>query len=123
MDKAASTGEGLTGIDLDDLEIYYFREGATGTVSVTGDLQASTKGVWKKGGWAEVDSTNMPGIYEFGIPDEALASGAESVAVLMHSGTNPSADVMAPVPIEIVLTDRKPHADLPYDHRHGAHVP
>ena len=39
--------------------------------------QTMTMGVHAEGGWIEVDSTNSPGLYQFGIPDAAIADGSE----------------------------------------------
>jgi len=42
------------------------------------------------GGFAEVDATNMPGVYRLDLPDAALAVGADDVTVVVRgaSGTN-----------------------------------
>jgi hypothetical protein len=45
---------------------------------------------WISGGFAEVDSVNMPGIYRLDIPNEALVSGADDVTIVAKgtSATN-----------------------------------
>ena len=45
---------------------------------------------WISGGFAEVDSVNMPGIYRLDIPNAALVSGASDVTITVRgaSGTN-----------------------------------
>jgi len=45
---------------------------------------------WISGGFAEVDSINMPGIYRLDIPNEALVSGADDVTIVAKgtSATN-----------------------------------
>ena len=47
-------------------------------------------GGWTAGGFAEVDATNMPGVYRLDIPDAALAAGADDVTIVVRgaSGTN-----------------------------------
>jgi hypothetical protein len=47
-------------------------------------------GGWTAGGFAEVDSVNMPGVYRLDLPDAALAAGADDVTVVVRgaSGTN-----------------------------------
>lgn len=47
-------------------------------------------GGWIAGGFAEVDSVNMPGVYRLDLPDAALAAGADDVTVVVRgaSGTN-----------------------------------
>lgn len=70
------------------LSAYYNR---TRTASVSIPLVARTIAqAWTSGGFAEVDATNMPGVYRLDIPDAALAAGADDVTVVVRgaSGTN-----------------------------------
>jgi hypothetical protein len=62
-----------------------------------------TVGTWASGGFVVVDGTNMPGLYQLGIPDAALASGASQVVILLKGATN-----MAPVVLEIQLVNYDP---------------
>ncbi len=67
------------------------RYNRTRTASVSIPLVARTIAqAWTSGGFAEVDATNMPGVYRLDIPDAALASGADDVTVVVRgaSGTN-----------------------------------
>ena len=67
------------------------RYNRTRTASVSIPLVARTIAqAWTAGGFAEVDATNMPGIYRLDLPDAALASGADDVTVVVRgaSGTN-----------------------------------
>ena len=67
------------------------RYNRTRTASVDIPLVARTIAqAWTSGGFAEVDSTNMPGIYRLDVPDAALAAGADDVTVVVRgaSGTN-----------------------------------
>jgi hypothetical protein len=67
------------------------RYNRTRTASVSIPLVARTIAqAWTSGGFAEVDSTNMPGVYRIDIPDAALAAGADDVTVVVRgaSGTN-----------------------------------
>jgi hypothetical protein len=67
------------------------RYNRTRTVSVSIPLVARTIAqAWTAGGFAEVDATNMPGVYRLDIPDAALASGADDVTIVVRgaSGTN-----------------------------------
>ena len=67
------------------------RYNRTRTASVSIPLVARTIAqAWTAGGFAEVDATNMPGIYRLDIPDAALAAGADDVTVVVRgaSGTN-----------------------------------
>jgi hypothetical protein len=67
------------------------RYNRTRTASVSIPLVARTIAqAWTAGGFAEVDATNMPGIYRLDLPDAALAAGADDVTVVVRgaSGTN-----------------------------------
>ena len=67
------------------------RYNRTRTASVSIPLVARTIAqAWTSGGFAEVDATNMPGVYRLDIPDAALAAGADDVTIVVRgaSGTN-----------------------------------
>ena len=67
------------------------RYNRTRTASVSIPLVARTIAqAWTSGGFAEVDATNMPGIYRLDLPDAALAAGADDVTIVVRgaSGTN-----------------------------------
>ena len=67
------------------------RYNRTRTASVNIPLVARTIAqAWTAGGFAEVDATNMPGVYRLDLPDAALAAGADDVTVVVRgaSGTN-----------------------------------
>jgi hypothetical protein len=59
-----------------------------------------TLGTWASGGFVAIDGTNMPGWYQLGIPNAALASGAETVEIHLKGASN-----MVPVPIKIQLVE------------------
>lgn len=92
-------GSGITGLlyGAAGLTCYYYREGAVSAGSIP--LQTMTLGTWVSGGFIVVDNTNMPGVYQLGIPNAVLAAGAKSVSILLWGAAN-----MAPVPLEIELT-------------------
>ncbi len=100
QDSSATTGAGKTGIayNASGLSCYYKRNSASASVAVT-LASISSLGTFVSGGWKEVDSTNMPGVYEFHPPNAALASGADSVVFCIFGAAN-----MAPVLIEVELT-------------------
>jgi hypothetical protein len=79
---------GLTGITSSSggLTFYYARAGTGSSVAIT--LAAGTLGTWSSGGFVAVDATNMPGWYEVGIPNAAIASGAFSVGLSLRGATN-----------------------------------
>lgn len=68
-----STGAALPGVLFGDITARYWIEGAAGSVAVT--LAAMTPGTWATGGFAQMDAVNMPGWYEFSVPNAAFASG------------------------------------------------
>ena len=70
------------------LSAYYNR---TRSADIQIPLVARTIGqAWTSGGFAEVNASTMPGVYRLDIPNEALASGADDVTVVVRgaSGTN-----------------------------------
>jgi hypothetical protein len=103
-DSSSATGAGLTGLTnaSSGLVCYYYREGAGSAASVT--LQSGTLGTYASGSFKEVDATNMPGVYQLGLPDAAISTGANAVVVMLKGATN-----MAPVVLEIQLTDADLH--------------
>ncbi len=67
------------------------RYNRTRTASVSIPLIARTIAqAWTAGGFAEVDATNMPGVYRLDLPDAALTAGASDVTIVVRgaSGTN-----------------------------------
>lgn len=94
----ATNQAGLTGLTSasSGLKWYYIRRGGTAT-SVT--PASATVGTFTSGGFKEIDSTNMPGWYEIGVPNAVLAAGA-TAAAMMLSGVSG----MAPVNVQYSLT-------------------
>lgn len=99
QNNSVTTGAGLSGLVFNTagLTAYYIREGAASTTAIS--LATQTLGTWATGGFIAVDPTNMPGVYELGIPNAAIAAGAKSVIVFLQGATN-----MAPILLEIELT-------------------
>lgn len=106
QDSSSTVGAGLTGLVYNSagLAWYYWREdtGNAGGTAVT--LATATRGTFTSGGFKEVDATNLPGMYEIGVPDAALASGAGWVVMMLRGAAN-----MAPVTIEIQLVAFDPN--------------
>jgi hypothetical protein len=103
---AGDRGRPRTGLGADDAGAVaaYLREGdarPTRVPLVPGEL-----GRWEPGGFAEVDPELVPGMYQFGAPDEMLAPG--SPRVLLTFGL-PGADV-EPVEIDLVAFDPQDEA-------------
>jgi len=78
--RDATTGQGLTGVNAVNLTAYYVLEGGTATAH-TQPANGLPGATYNAGVWAEVDSTNMPGVYQFHL-DNALFSGAQDSATL-----------------------------------------
>jgi len=101
QDTSSSIGAGLTGLAFGSsgLAWHYYREAAgTGATQVT--LATQTIGTWATGGFIELDAADMPGWYEIGIPNAALATGAGFVGMVLKGAAN-----MAQLNIEIQLTN------------------
>jgi hypothetical protein len=98
QNSSLTTGAGLTGLayNTSGLTAYYIKEGDSSTTSIS--LVTATLGTFTSGGFIVVDATNMPGVYELGIPNAALASG-KSVLVFLQGAAN-----MAPTILEIEVT-------------------
>lgn len=111
--KETGNGIGKAGLTASEVQCYYFRQGAPETVDAV-LIDSTTLGTWESGGLKEIDATNCPGEYEFGVPDAALVEGAGWVTLFFtDQGDNDFSDSIC----EIVLTDRKPYGGLSHDKR------
>ena len=99
-DSSSTTGALLAGVlyNTSGISAYYHLWNAASAVSMTASLATMTVGTWTSFGFVYVDNTNMPGIYQLGIPNAALASGT-GVTIVIKGVTN-----MVPVVLEIELT-------------------
>jgi hypothetical protein len=101
QDSSSDIGGGLTGLvyNTSGLTAYYIRPGATGEIAIIlADIV--TLGTYVSGGFKEVDSANMPGIYEFDLPDACLSTSADQVVIMLSGAVD-----MAPTLLEIQLDD------------------
>lgn len=64
------------------LVAYYVRNGGSATAITLATLSAANS-AYSSGGFKEVDAANMPGVYRLDLPDAALASGADSVLIML----------------------------------------
>lgn len=78
--RDSSTGQGYTGLTSSDVNMSYFREGDSGGSIGIGTFSGNI-GAFSAGSFVEVDSTNMPGLYQLDIPDAALATGVDAVTI------------------------------------------
>ena len=108
QDSSSTVGAGLTGLAYNSSSLtgYYKRNSASGSTAIT-LATIATLGTFTSGGFKEVDSTNMKGVYELHIPNTALASGADSVVICLQGATN-----MAPLLLEIELTATTNQTDM-----------
>jgi len=101
QDSSSTTGAGLTGLVFNTSSLVCYSwidtDGNAGGTSQA--LQTATLGTWTTRGFKEKDATNMPGMYEFGVPDALLAAGVKWATVMFKGATN-----MAPCVLEIEVT-------------------
>ena len=74
-----STGYGITGLSSSSpgLTCYYHRDTSNSNTPVS--LSTGTLGSYTSGLLYEIDRTNSPGLYQFGLPNAAIAGGAKEV--------------------------------------------
>lgn len=101
QDSTSTTGAGKTGLVFNTSGLTAYRarddDGNAGGTAMT--LATATLGTWTSIGFKEKDATNMPGVYEFGIPNAAIVTGSRSVTFYFQGATG-----MAPCLMEIELT-------------------
>jgi hypothetical protein len=80
-DNASASGAGLTGLAFNSsgLVSHYLRP--AGTATTISLLTQTVTGSYSSGGFVEVDSLRMPGIYRFDIPNAVFASGVDKAVV------------------------------------------
>jgi hypothetical protein len=103
QNSSSTTGSGLTGLvyNTSGLLCYYTWTGANcGSVAVTLATLSAVGSAYSSGGFKEIDSTNMPGLYRFDIPNAALAASKGQTVTFYFSG----AANLAPCLLEIELT-------------------
>jgi hypothetical protein len=81
---------GATGLTFSTsgLAAYYVRN-KSAPVAITLITQTAT-GAWSSGGFAEISSSLVPGVYRLDVPNAAFAAGASDVTIVVRgaSGTN-----------------------------------
>lgn len=98
--RNSSSGAPLTGLAFNtaSLVAYYVRPLGSAT-AITLATQTVT-GAYSSGGFVEVSSANMPGVYRFDPPDAVFATGVDSAVMVLKGAAN-----MEQVDVEIQLTD------------------
>lgn len=126
-DSSSTTGGGLAGLAYNSAGLTcYSRKGATGSATAITLATQTVGGAWSSGGFVQIDSTNMPGVYRFDVPNAVI--DAEGYATVYFRGaTNlvPTAiridcralpsDVKKIVADSQSATDFKDFADAGYD--------
>jgi hypothetical protein len=77
----------------------YIREGEAQVRRIA--LVEGRLGEHRAGSFVEIDSKLLPGVYQFGVPDEMLAAGAETVTLMFNF---PGA-IIEPISIHLVAYD------------------
>jgi hypothetical protein len=103
QDSSSTVGAGLSGLayNTSGLIAYYTFTGANaGSAAITLATLATVGAAYSSGGFKEIDSTNMKGLYRLDVPNAALASGnGRAVTIMLGGATN-----MAQLALEIELT-------------------
>lgn len=79
--RSSTDGQALGGLAAGSVACTYWREGAAAGTVVTLNGGAAL-GTWTTGGWKE---TSVGGLYQFGIPNAALATGANAVTLVFQA--------------------------------------
>ena len=111
QDSSSATGGGLTGLthSTSGLTAYYRKGGTGASTAITLATQTAT-GAWTSGGFAEIDSTNMPGVYRLDVPNAVIDSAGYST-IYLQGATNLLQTALridcAPVPaaVQTIATD------------------
>lgn len=99
QDSSSSTGGGLTGLVFNSASLVcYYRRGATGSATALTLATQTVGGAHSDGGFVEISSANMPGMYRLDLSDAIVATGVTTVTMMLKGASN-----MAPVTIEIQL--------------------
>jgi hypothetical protein len=103
LDSASTTGAGKTGVTTTGTTAYYIRNGESAPSVITLD-GTGTVGTYVSGDFLQVDSANMPGVYELHVPNGVFASATGvNHAVVMIKGTG-----FAPIVLEYDLVAYDP---------------
>jgi hypothetical protein len=101
---------GVTGLtaSTSGLQAYYVRNRSS-PVQISLVSQAST-GTWVSGGFAEISSGTMPGLYRLDVPDAAFASGSSDVTITVRGalGTNGAVLTVNLTPVNINMSQSVP---------------
>ena len=103
QDSSQTVIKGLTGLawNTSGLTAYYLRDIDNASVQIT--LATATLGTWATGGFIVADGTNMPGVYQLGIPNAALnGTGEKQCWIYLQGAANMSPRILT---IAVTATD------------------
>jgi len=104
IDSLSSTGLGKTNIvyNTSGLNGHFVRN--AGSATTISFVSQTATGTWTSGGWAEVDSLRMPGLYRVDLPNEIFQSGSDKAIVFIRGVAN-----TIPVTLEYQITAFDPN--------------
>ena len=104
IDSLSSTGLGKTNIiyNTSGLNGHFVRN--AGSATTISFVSQTATGTWTSGGWAEVDSSRMPGLYRVDLPNEIFQSGSDKAIVFIRGVAN-----TIPVTLEYQITAFDPN--------------
>lgn len=100
QDSSSAIGAGLTGLAYDTASLVFYYVRPLGSASQLVLVTQTVGGAHTDGGFVEVSSANMPGVYRVDLSDAICATGVGSVFGMFKGAAD-----MAPLPLEIQLTD------------------
>lgn len=108
QDAASVGGAGLAGLLFSSPGLVcYFKRNKDSAATAVALADIPTLGTFVSGGFKAVSAANMPGVYEFHIPDGAFLAGSETVSIMLHGAAN-----MVPVTLEIELVAENPQTGV-----------
>ena len=97
-DSTSTTGAGKTGLVYNSSGLVcYYRKGATGSATAVSLATQTVGGAHSDGGFVEVSSSNMPGLYRLDLPDAVFDT--EGVVKIMIHGATGAAPVVKEVSV------------------------
>jgi len=99
QDSSSSTGGGLTGLTFESASLVASFVRPLAARAALSLITQTVTGAHADGGFVEVDSANMPGVYRLDLSDAVCATGVDTTIIMLKGATN-----MAPVLLEIQLT-------------------
>ena len=91
-------GAPVVGLTAADVSAGYVRTRGDAVAIV---VQPGAAGAWVAGGFREVDADLLPGVYEFGVPDDVIEAGATEAILVVRADTAQ----IAPVKFNLVAYD------------------